>query len=317
MGGLSAAQQPCYPFGRRNVPWAKYLEAEVPPPAGADGSSIDLITYKELLGSFDAAVCEAMAVGQASAGRLAAPYIGYTTKIFARLCSHAQSFVRAAPLSRWTRSDAQHWDFGAVAGHARTIMEGALLFNYLSREPESPEEWSTRLLVMHLNDCTRRERLFTALRNSAELAAHAEQADDLRRQLRQNPWFCRLSQRRQNELLSGQPLTVTSREQQIEATGLDKATFDTLWQLFSQYAHILPISFYRMEANGRGTGLINDADLTYIGMGLEVCTSVMASCTDRMIEFFPDVSAVRRGAASKFAPGPRSNLPRTMKRRSR
>ncbi|MGV8856133.1 MAG: hypothetical protein ACOH2L_15980 [Devosia sp.] len=279
--------------------------------------TIDLPTYRQLLKDFDAAVCEALAVGQASANRFEAPYIGYTTKVFARLCAYAQSLVRASPRSRWTKTDADHWEFGAVAGYARAIMEGLLLFTYISKDPESPDEWSTRLLVMHLNDCTRRVQLFATLGQAEQELAHVVEAEDLKRRLLENPWFNGLSDRRQKELLSGKPLTVSSREQQVEAAGLEKDGFDALWQLFSQYAHILPLSFYRMEPNGRGTGLLNDTDIAYIGMALDASTKVMVTCTDRMVEFFPDTSPVRQGVGSKFSPGPRANLPKHAKRKGK
>ncbi len=280
-------------------------------------NSISLPQYRELLRNFDAVVCEALAIGQAASNRLEAPHVGYTTIIFARLCSYAQSLVRAAPMSRWSHTDAEHWEFAAVAGHARAIMEGFLLMTYISKEPETPDEWSARLNVMHLNDCTRRIRLFTALEDEEQKAALEIDAVDLRGRLRGNPWFLSLSQKRQNDLLSGQPLTISSREQQIEAAGLNKKDFDAMWMLFSQYAHVLPLSFYRMESNGRGTGMKNDTDMMYIAGALDKCGLVMTSAVDRMVELFPDTEWARQGINSKFSPGPRANLPRHVKRRLR
>ncbi|RST87165.1 hypothetical protein EJC49_06895 [Aquibium carbonis] len=279
-----------------------------------DTPRVDMPKYRELLRDFDAAVCEALAVGQASSGRFEAAYVGYTTLIFARLCAFSQCFVRAAPRSRWTKSDAENWDFCAVAGYARAIVEGALLFTYISRNPTTPDEWSCRLLVMHLNDCTRRVRLFETTGDTKQHADFLTEAEDLRRRLKQNSWFGTLSDRRQKDLLAGQTLTISSKDQQIEAAGMDKSEFDTIWQLFSQHVHIQPLSFYRMEPNGRGTGMLNDTDLAYIGLALKKCTEIMSVCTDRMVELFPDVAPVRQGKASKFAPGPRANLPKAMKR---
>lgn len=278
------------------------------------GLHINMQTYREHLRDFDAAVCEALAVGQASSGRFEAPYVGFSTRIFARLCAFSQCFIRAAPRSRWTRSDADNWDFGAVAGYARAIIEGALLFTYISRDPDTPEEWSCRLLVMHLNDCTRRVRLFETMGDTKQHADFLAEADSLRGRLKQNSWFETLSHRRQKDLLAGQALAISSRDQQIEAAGMNKVEFDTIWQLFSQHVHIQPLSFYRMEANGRGTGMLNDTDMAYIGLALTKCTEVMSTCTDRMVELFPDVAPGRQGTSSKFVPGPRANLPKAMKR---
>jgi hypothetical protein len=50
---------------------------------------ITIEVYEQVLKEFDASVCEALAVGQQSSGRLPEAYIGYSSKIFARLCAHA------------------------------------------------------------------------------------------------------------------------------------------------------------------------------------------------------------------------------------
>ena len=70
--------------------------------------------YRIALSNFDAAVCDAYAVSQAQASRLAPQNIAYATRVFNRLCAHAVSMVRASPYSRWVKADYEHWDFGAV-----------------------------------------------------------------------------------------------------------------------------------------------------------------------------------------------------------
>lgn len=71
--------------------------------------------------------------------------------------------IRAAPLTRWVRAEFDDWRFGAVAGHARSLVDGFLLFDYLIEPPQSEAELKTRVNVMHLNDCTRRIELHTNL----------------------------------------------------------------------------------------------------------------------------------------------------------
>ena len=63
--------------------------------------SVDRSAYQSALDKLDAAVCDAIAVGQASANRMAAPNWGHATKVFARLCGAGMAMIRAAPLSRW------------------------------------------------------------------------------------------------------------------------------------------------------------------------------------------------------------------------
>lgn len=87
--------------------------------------------YRVLLRNFDATVCEATAVSQAIANRLETPTVGYSTHVFTRVCAHAQALMCAAPKSRWVRREFDLWDVSTVASHARSILEGYLLFRYL------------------------------------------------------------------------------------------------------------------------------------------------------------------------------------------
>lgn len=278
--------------------------------------SVTLEQYRVALRDFDAAVCEACAVGQASSGRFEAAHVSYGTKSFARICAHAVAFIRAAPKSRWTHSESENWEFAAVSGHARSIIEGYLLFVYVSKNPENDEEWSARLNVMHLNDCTRRIRVLDGLSDPDQIRQFAEQAEELRERLRNNDSFKGLDEKLQKKLLTGDYLTIPTRDQQLDELGWDRREFYSRWNVLSQYTHILPFAFYRMEANGRNTGVENDFDRTYIFVALIQCTAILNEGVDRMIEIFPDVAEVRKGLNSKFSPGPRRNLPKPRKRRS-
>lgn len=51
--------------------------------------------------------------------------------------------IRAAPHSRWVHSDFQDWRFGAVAGHASSLLDGFLLLNYLMEPASSDDELQT------------------------------------------------------------------------------------------------------------------------------------------------------------------------------
>lgn len=265
--------------------------------------------YNAALRAFDTAVCEAVAVGQAASGRMPAPHIGLGTLIFTRICGHAVAFVRTTPKSRWVNSHADVWDFSAVAGHARSIIEGYLLFAYLTKEPVSADQWSLKLNVMHLNDCTKRISVLGAAGRDDFVEFLHGQEKELREALRGNPEFLALPPKLQVELLTGRYLTIQNRDEQLAALGWDKVWYNALWDTLSQYTHVLPFSFYSMEPNGRGTGMLNDTDRGYITMFLRWCTELIEGCTEKMVDFFPNVALVRQGIDSKFYPGPRRNLP--------
>lgn len=265
--------------------------------------------YKEALRAFDSAVCEALAVSQAPSGRLAAANVGWGSYIFAQLCARAVSMVRAAPRSRWVQSDSEDWSFPAVAGHARAIMEGYLFFVYLMDTPSGEEELSARINVMHLNDCTRRVDLMALGGDAAQAANFAQQQEELRTRLKSNQFFKGLPPAVQRSCLSGQKPWIKSREQILDMADFPADHFNVLWIHYSQHTHILPMSFYRMEPNGRGSGVENEADRDFFCSALQLGKDLLARATDKMVEEFPDTAPRRRGILSVFSPGPRSNKP--------
>ena len=265
--------------------------------------------YNSSLSNLDAATCEAVAVGQAIGRQMAKPHIGYSTQIFTRLCGHAMSLMRAVPRTRWVRADFEDWDFGCAAGHSRAIIEGFLLFLYIIEEPSCAQEWSSKLNVMHLNDCCRRIKLLTNSNAMEVVEGLTEQAEELRGRLRGNEWFLSLNASVQKRCLAGDNLMIANRDEMLEKAAWDKKDFYANWDLLSQYAHVLPISFYRMEPNGRGTGIENDTDKAYIALTMQLSAETLEKATDLLVEAFPYTAAVRKGIQSKFSPGPRSNRP--------
>lgn len=265
--------------------------------------------YVDVLAGFDAVVCEALAVSQAIGVRMAKPHHGQATHVFTRICGHAQAMICAAPLTRWKQSEFILWDFCSVAGYARSILEGVLLFNYLIVEPESREAWSAKLNVMHLNDCTRRIKYFETISQAEEVEGLTKQADELRDRLTANSWFNTLLPKLQRDLLQGKFLTIATRDEMVEMVGWEIKWFNAIWDLLSQYTHVLSFSFYRTESNGRGTGVENDFDRNYISLIMDICTPALKSAVDLLEVAFPDVARARQGINSTFSPGPIANRP--------
>jgi hypothetical protein len=162
---------------------------------------------------------------------------------------------------------------------------------------------------MHLNDCCQRVKVLSYI-ESADIAGLSAQAAELRERLQQNSWFLNLAPKLQKQLLTGDWLTVTARDEQLAAAGWEKKDFYVLWHFLSQYIHVLPMSFYRIEPNGRGTGIENETDRGYISWMLNQSTEMLTACVDRMIQEFPDAATMRRGIESTFSPGPASNRPK-------
>ncbi|CAE6855316.1 hypothetical protein R75461_07677 [Paraburkholderia nemoris] len=263
--------------------------------------------YIAALKKFDAAICEAVAVSQAASGRFVEANKSYATRLFVRLCAHGIALVRAVPLTRWVKSDHEDWDFSCAAPHVRAILEGYLLFSYIIETPKSPEELSAKINIMHLNDCMRRVKLFTNLESHDEIASLVAQADELRERLLKNEFFLSMPEPKRKRFLAGEYLMIDSRDERLNKLGIAPRTFSVLWDLLSQNTHVLPLSFYRLEPNGRGTGLENATDRNYLTRFLTIAAETMEEATNLMVGAFPDATDVRKGVKSGFSPGPRSN----------
>lgn len=262
--------------------------------------------YLQALGYLDSAVCEALAVGQAQAGREASPCFGYATYLFARLCSHGAAAVRAAPLSRWVSSDHEDWGFDVLACHARALLEGNLYFHYfIAPTDDGLDEGRARITLLQLNDCCSRLKLLSG--DDEQRAWFEQQRDELQDRLRSIPFFQQLAPGVQTQCLSGKKAWFLDRAQLVELVGMHKSNFDPLWDLYSQHSHIHPVSFFRMEPNGRGSGLECDPDRIYLAVAMLLSASILEGATDKIVEAYPDVAGERQGIHSKFSPGPKSN----------
>lgn len=263
--------------------------------------------YRKHLQDFDAAVCEAIAVSQAIAERLEAPAIGYSTHVFGRICIHAQALMCAAPKSRWVSREFEIWDVSTVASHARSILEGYLLFRYLADAPSDMDTQRAYVQVMHLYDCMKRINILPHVLSNEDIEGFKAQAEEIRARLEGIEYFQRLDPKLKKDLLAGKWLMITPKKDLIAALDIDQKDFDFFWNYLSQYTHVLSFTYYRVEPNGRGTGLENDFDRKALCMVLKLCNDLMVAAVDRLIELFPDVSEVRQGQDSKFSPSPRRN----------
>jgi len=282
-----------------------------------DSNTLSLGEYREKLREFDAAVCDAIAVGQASAQRFEMPAVGYSTHVFARVCAHAQALICAAPKSRWVKREFEIWDVSAIASHARSILEGYLLFRYLADAPSDLDTQRAYVQVMHLYDCLKRIKILPYVLPDAEINAMKEQAEQIRDRLNNIPYFISLEPKLKNDLLDGRFIMITPRKELLARLNIKQDEFDFFWNYLSQYTHVLSFTFYRIEPNGRGTGIENEFDRRALYMVLDLCTQLLTEAVDRLVEIFPDTESARRGLNSVFSPGPVRNLPKRLKKKTK
>lgn len=263
--------------------------------------------YLEILSLFDAATCEACAVGQAIPGRMVDSHIGWATYIFAQMSSRAVAMMRAAPHSRWVRSDFEDWHFSPIAGYTRSIIEALQLFCYFISSVDSEAESKARVDLLYLYDCSKRLKHFTTMESKEEIASFTDSQKIIRARLLANEYFLSLPEKVKTKCLSGTAQMFISPDEAAEAAGYDKNVSRLYWDFLSQNIHILSMGFSRMEPNGRGTGLENEIDRSYISAALLVCAGALNKATTLMLDAFPDAAGVRNGVKSRFSPGPKEN----------
>lgn len=274
---------------------------------------INVELYKNLLDEFDAVVCESISMNQFTSGRYVVPHVGYGSQIFTRLCIHSECLLSAAPMSRWFKKDFHFWDLSCIAAHVRAIMEGYLLYMYISDEPLSEDEWKAKLWTLHMNDCVKRLKLMQSIGEAEKAAFFEAEQHRIREELSSNEFFLGLSAAVKKGCLNGKYLMIYPRDELVLKYELDKKVFDNMFDILSNYIHILPISFYSHEPNKRGSGLFNDADLGYLCMCLGIVITLIGRCNDRLVSHFPDAQVCRKGKKSTFSPGPKSNLPQLVR----
>ncbi|MFF7106985.1 hypothetical protein [Pseudomonas sichuanensis] len=263
--------------------------------------------YEDALRKLDVAVCEAQAVSQAINVEEAELHIGFSVQIFRKLCSHSVALICSVPRSRWVVSDFENWDFVCIAAQGRAILEGYLLFLYLTKTPSCDAEWSARLLVLYINDCTRRAQIMSQVKATDAAEDLRTQTEELRDRIRRNPWFLSLDDKTRKRCLAGQHLMISSRDEVLEDAGWDSDEFNAVWNLLSQYSHVLPMSFTRMEVGGRGSGSLNQTDLDYMTATISMCADTLHAATNYMASAFAYTEVLRRGINSVFESGPKAN----------
>jgi len=261
--------------------------------------------YVESLAKFDAALCEGCAVCQEISGQYVHPSLGYSTYIFTRILAHGRNIMRSVPRNKWCSADYEDWDFGSNAGNFRSILEASLLFHYLYDADPDPDNQRAIVQLMHLYDLEKRAKIIHDGKVDDETD---DQRKEIIERLKSTQRFKKLTPDAQKNALKGKWLMLESKEDIMWRIGWDKKMFYFLWNLTSQYAHVYSLAFYRIEPNGRGTGMENDFDRELLAVGLGICSLILTGITDALCEHFPDARKVRNGTFSKFSPGPYRNL---------
>ena len=193
--------------------------------------------------------------------------------MFARIVFMSASILRLCPQ---IDNERDIWDFTSIAILARSLFEAVMFFRYFC-EPSDVEEWVARMMLMQLHDRCERVRLFMEMGRLEDVSGFSQEADELRRLLRNNGYFQKLEERTQASLLNGYNPAFTTLREMGEKYAPAEGTWAT-YQLLSSYAHSHPLGFMR-NSEERRDGLPNETDKIYIPVALSWLARLLADAT--------------------------------------
>jgi hypothetical protein len=179
--------------------------------------------------------------------------------MFARICFQSVSIGRLCPQ---IKDEKDIWDFTSIAVLARSLFEAIMFFEYFCDSKE-PDEWLTKMLLMHFHDRCERVRFFTELKKPDDVAGFSGEREVLQNLLSENAFFRALEVSRQKELLNGfNPAILTLRQMADKYAQYEEDSM-IIYQSLSNNVHPYPFSFLRND-DTRRDGLQNDKDKMYI-----------------------------------------------------
>jgi hypothetical protein len=252
--------------------------------------------YWTVLPKYIAAVEHAISLSQRIARHPpGSPRQYWASVLFTRLCSAAKSILHACPGSP-ANSDETHWDFSSLAPLIRILVQNGLLLFYLGTEVVGDDESRARVLIMELQDCKERLRLFQNLRASLEKSrCFVEGADNIRAELSANPYFSRLPVRQRKSLLKGERASILTEDQILDRLGILDQQGRAFFSFISSHADVSPLAYSRTGNNNRGTGEKNDADERYMATALDLARDFILRADTDMKALFQEVLAASSG----------------------
>lgn len=195
---------------------------------------------------FITAVNTAISVSKCAAGRMPKPNIVMASYVFTRMCIAADTLLHLLQRDVGQSKDLtlDHYSIGVIA---RTIVESALMFHYLSEDGVSDESWALRRGVLNLHDVVLKLRLFKSIGAEGQYKVYKTMMEKMRNELKYITAFKSIDAERQQKMLSGHELYVGGLRSTLKLVGFEDVYFDGMYAYLSSQVHIAPSSFYFTE----------------------------------------------------------------------
>lgn len=172
------------------------------------------------------------------------------------------------------KNNKELWDLTSIAALVRILAENYLLLFWLCTKTRDRALWDYRITLLTIADNRSRYRLTAEVEGEPEPDDFLAAQRNLGEQLAQMPLFQVLAPKRQRELLRGDKMPFI-QDDVINSLEIDSLSFRRFYRYLSSFVHTGTISFFRMEAQGRGQGESNDYEANAILVAMEFARMVL------------------------------------------
>lgn len=220
----------------------------------------------------------------------------WASVLFARLCGFAASIHKLIPGTPANPAGSTY-DFGSVATLWRSLFEAHLAMHYLCAPTLLVEDYTLRLRLIQLHDCTRRPEILKKMEGSPDEDWFSQQATELRSDITSNPIFQLFEPRRQAELLKGKTPYYLNQDELVAQIFDHVTQMRGVYEFLSSQTHSFPFSYWKVPFHkDRGTGRENIVEKGYIAAAAQMAKLILEIATSDMQEIFQMVPTFPRCA---------------------
>lgn len=171
------------------------------------------------------------------------------------------------------------WDLSSVAALVRVLAENYILLHWLCVETEDQDLWLFRFTALTIVDNRSRYRLTEEIEGHPEPEAFTSAQQALAERLSATRTFQDLTPSQQREVLKGTKMPFI-HDEVVDGLEIDRDEFRKFYRYLSAFVHTGPISWIRIEAQGRSTGEFN----TYESGAMQTCMEFAGRLLTRAVK---------------------------------
>jgi hypothetical protein len=164
---------------------------------------------------------------------------------------------------------------------------------HLGLEECPQEEFECRMLLVYWKDMRVRQKMDVFESETDKTGIVEFHSRDLKEQLARNDVWKALAEKEQKQLLKKNSL-LHSPEVIFTRAEYNCDEVKRMYAYWSAHTHCDSVAFFRMPEQKRGTGQVNDADLSLLGTCLEIVGNLLDDASGRFEAMFPGAESRAR-----------------------